>query len=109
MTKEVKTVTNQTFDQDVVQSRQPVVVDFYADWCGPCQAVGPIVAELATDYAGQIEVRKVDVDSDPDLAGRYGVRSIPTLILFKNGAPQETIVGAVPKQKLTEIIDRHTA
>lgn len=109
MTKQVTTVTNENFEQDVVQSQQPVLVDFYADWCGPCQIVGPIVEELAVDYAGRVEVRKVDVDANPDLASRYGVRSIPTLILFKDGAPQDTIVGAAPKSQLVAVIDRHAA
>jgi len=107
MTQEVRAVTNETFEQDVVRSPQPVVVDFYADWCGPCQAVGPIVAELAADYEGRVEVRKVDIDANPDLASRFGVRSIPTLILFKGGAPQETIVGAVPKSQLSAVIDKY--
>jgi thioredoxin 1 len=109
MTKEVKAVTKKTFEKEVVQSTLPVIVDFYADWCGPCRAVGPIVAELAADYAGKVEVRKIDVDSSPELADRFRIRSIPTLILFKEGAPQEVIVGAVSKQRLTETIDRHVA
>lgn len=109
MTKQVTTVTNENFEQDVVQSQQPVLVDFYADWCGPCQIVGPIVEELAVDYAGRVEVRKVDVDANPDLASRYGVRSIPTLILFKDGVPQDTIVGAAPKSQLVAVIDQHAA
>ncbi len=107
MTNEVRAVTKKNFEQDVLQSKRPVLVDFYADWCGPCKVVGPIVEELGNDYAGRVDVRKVDVDSNPELAGQYGVRSIPTLILFKGGVAQDTIVGAVPKSQLTEVIDRH--
>ena len=109
MTNEVRAVTKENFEQDVLQSKRPVLVDFYADWCGPCKVVGPIVEELGNDYVGRVDVRKVDVDSNPELAGQYGVRSIPTLILFKEGVAQETIVGAVPKSQLTEVIDRNAA
>ncbi len=107
MTNEVRAVTKENFEQDVLQSKRPVLVDFYADWCGPCKVVGPIVEELGNDYAGRVDVRKVDVDSNPELAGQYGVRGIPTLILFKDGVAQDTIVGVVPKSQLTEVIDRH--
>ena len=107
MTNEVRAVTKENFEQDVLQSKRPVLVDFYADWCGPCKVIGPIVEELGNDYAGRVDVRKVDVDSDPELAGQYGVRGIPTLILFKDGVAQDTIVGVVPKSQLTEVIDRH--
>ena len=107
MTNEVRTITTENFEQEVLQSKRPVLVDFYADWCGPCKVVGPIVEELGNDYAGIVDVRKVDVDSSPELAGQYGVRGIPTLILFKDGVAQDTIVGAVPKSQLTEVIDRH--
>lgn len=109
MTTKVKAVTTQTFDQDVVQAQRPVLVDFYADWCGPCKFVGPIVEEVAGEYADQIDVRKIDVDENPELASRYGVRSIPTLVLFKDGEVQETVIGAVPKSQLVEVIDRHAA
>ena len=109
MTNQVKTVTEKNFEPEVLRSKRPVLVDFYADWCGPCRVVGPIVEELGSDYAGRLDVRKVDVDSDPELAGRYGVRGIPTLILFKEGIVEDTIVGAVPRSQLTEIIDRHAA
>ena len=106
MTNEVKAVTKENFDQEVLRSKRPVLVDFYADWCGPCKVVSPIVEEIGNDYAGRVDVRKVDVDSDPELAGQYGVRSIPTLILFKEGVVQDTIIGAVPKSQLTEVIDQ---
>ncbi|MEE8114168.1 MAG: thioredoxin [Nitrososphaerales archaeon] len=107
MTREVRALTTETFEQDVVQSQRPVLVDFYADWCGPCKLVRPIVQELRSDYEGRVDVRKVDVDSNRDLANRYGVRCLPTLILFKDGIVQDTIVGSVPKSHLAEVIDRH--
>jgi thioredoxin 1 len=109
MTNEVTAVTNETFEQEVVQSPNPVLVDFYADWCGPCKTVGPIVEELAAEYEGRITVRKVDIDSNPELAHRYGVRSIPTLMVFNGGEAKDTIVGAVPKSRLSEFIDQHAA
>ena len=106
MTNEVKAVTKENFDQEVLRSKRPVLVDFYADWCGPCKVVSPIVEEIGNDYAGSVDVRKVDVDSNPELAVQYGVRSIPTLILFKEVVVQDTIIGAVPKSQLTEVIDQ---
>jgi thioredoxin 1 len=109
MTNEVTAVTNETFEQEVVQSPNPVLVDFYADWCGPCKTVGPIVEELAAEYEGRITVRKVDIDSNPELARRYGVRSIPTLMVFNDGEAKDTIIGAVPKSRLSEFIDQHAA
>ncbi len=109
MSNKVRAVTNETFEQDVLQSNTPVLVDFYADWCGPCKVVGPVVEQLGNDYEGRVDVRKVDVDSNPELASRYGVRSIPTLILFKDGVVQDTVIGAVPRSKLVEVIDQHAA
>jgi thioredoxin 1 len=109
MTNKVAAVTNETFEQEVVQSPNPVLVDFYADWCGPCKTVGPIVEELAAEYDGRITVRKVDIDSNPELARRYGVRSIPTLMVFNGGEAKDTIVGAVPKSRLSEFIDQYAA
>jgi thioredoxin 1 len=95
-------VTDSTFEQEVLQANQPVLVDFWAVWCGPCRAVAPIVEELAGDYEGKLKVMKLDVDDNPRTAVAYGVQSIPTLLVFKDGKPAERIVGAVPKKVLVD-------
>jgi len=99
-------VTDATFTEEVLNSEQPVLVDFWADWCGPCKMVAPVVEELAAEYDGKLKVTKVDVDSSPLTAGTYGIRSIPTLLIFKDGKPVNQVVGAVPKQVLQEKIDQ---
>ncbi len=92
----MKEVTDATFEADVLQAEGPVVVDFWAPWCGPCRAVHPILEALATDHQG-IEFTKVNIDDNPNFASRYNVLSIPTVILFENGEPQETVIGARPR------------
>lgn len=95
-------VTDSTFAQEVLQSSQPVLVDFWAAWCGPCRAVAPVVEEIAGDYEGRLKVMKLDVDDNPQTAVAYGVQSIPTLLVFKDGKPAERIVGAVPKKVIVD-------
>ena len=99
------TVTDTDFEETVLNSKLPVLVDFWADWCMPCKMIAPIVEELAQEYEGKVGFAKVDVDSNPKTAMNYGIRSIPTLLIFKEGKPIETIVGAVPKGTLVKKID----
>ncbi len=101
------TVNDENFDKEVLQSDIPVLVDFWAEWCGPCKLVGPTVEALASDYKGRLKVAKLDVDNNPGAAGRFGVRSIPTLIVFKDGKAQETAVGVRPKGQGAELIDQY--
>lgn len=98
-------VDESTWDADVVKSPELVMVDFWAVWCGPCQTVAPIVEELATEYAGKLRVRKLNTDENPEIAGRYQVMSIPTILFFRDGQAVERLVGARPKRQFKELID----
>ena len=100
------TVNDENFDDEVLRSHIPVLVDFWAEWCGPCKVVGPTVEALASDYQGKVKVAKLNVDDNPEAAGRFGVRSIPTLIVFKDGEAQQTAVGVKPKGQLAELIEK---
>jgi thioredoxin 1 len=100
------TVTDQNFDAEVLHASEPVLVDFWAPWCTPCKLIGPLVAESAITYAGRLKVVKLDIDENPVLASRYRVRSIPTLMLFKAGAPVATQVGAPSKAQLQSFVER---
>jgi thioredoxin 1 len=102
-------VTDTNFDQLVLKSDQPVMVDFWAAWCGPCKALAPIVDEVATAYNGKVKVGKMDVDSSPVTPQRYGVRGIPTLLIFKNGQVQEQIVGLVGRDKIEKALNKQLA
>jgi thioredoxin 1 len=100
-------VTTADFDTQVLQSEQPVLVDFWAVWCGPCRRVAPEVDAVAEQMQGQAKVLKVNVDEEPDIAGRYGIQSIPTLMIFKGGQVVDQIVGAVPRTTLAEKLQSH--
>ena len=99
------TIEEGNFDLEVLQSKIPVLVDFWAQWCGPCRMVAPLVEELAEEYEGRISFGKVDVDQNPKIASQFGVMSIPTLILFKGGKPISNIVGFRPKEQLKQNLD----
>ncbi len=101
-----KVFTDQNFEQEVLQSKLPVLVDFYADWCGPCKMMAPVIENLAVEYAGKIDVGKLNVDTSPSSAARYKVMSIPTMILFAGGEVKEMIVGAVQAKDLIQKLDQ---
>jgi thioredoxin 1 len=97
--------TDANFDQEVLKSNVPVLVDFWAVWCGPCKMIAPFVEELAGEYQGKVKVGKVDVDNNPNISVTYGIRSIPTLLIFRDGKVVDQIIGAVPKQAMAQKLD----
>jgi len=109
MSDKVTHVTDANFEQEVMKSPTPVLVDFWAPWCGPCRAIAPMVDQLADEYAGRLKVVKVNVDDNPMAPARFGVRGIPNLIIIKGGQVKEQILGAVPKTQLTKAVDNAIA
>ncbi|MSQ57605.1 MAG: thioredoxin TrxA [Limnohabitans sp.] len=105
----IKHVSDATFDADVIQSVQPVLVDFWAEWCGPCKSIAPILDEMAGTYAGKLQIAKVNVDENRDIPSKFGIRGIPTLMLFKGGQLAATKVGALSKAQLTEFLNQELA
>ncbi len=106
MAENVIEVTDANFESVVLKSELPALVDFWAEWCAPCRAIAPLVEEIAQEYAGKMKVAKLNVDENPSTPGKYGVRGIPTLILFKGGQVVDQIVGAVPKDQIKALVDR---
>lgn len=102
---DVLTLTDGNFESEVLQSKEPVLVDFWAVWCGPCRAIAPTIDELATEYKGRAKVGKINVDENQHTAARFGIRSIPTLLVFKDGAVVEQVVGAQPKDRIAKALD----
>ena len=102
-------VTDSSFKQEVLESEVPVLVDFWAPWCGPCRMVAPVVEEIADQYKEKIKVVKVNTDENPNVASQYGIRSIPTLMIFKGGQRVDMVVGAVPKTTLANTLEKHLA
>jgi thioredoxin 1 len=107
MNQNIVAITDTTFETEVIESKTPVLVDFWAQWCGPCKAIAPLLDELAQKYAGKIKVAKLDVDNNPATPPKFGVRGIPTLILFKDGQVKATQVGLLSKTELSSFIDDH--
>ena len=107
MSDAVLKITDDGFETDVLKSDKPTLVDFWAEWCGPCRALTPIINEIATTYEGRLHVAKMNIDENPSTPSQYGVRAIPTLLLFKDGEVQEQLVGLVTKDKLSDILEKH--
>ena len=105
--QDVPQVTDSSFDQDVLQSDIPVLVDFWAPWCGPCRMVAPVVSEIAQQFKDKVKVVKLNTDENPDTASQYGIRSIPTLMIFKGGERVDMVVGAVPKTTLANTLEKY--
>ena len=105
MSELIAHVTDDSFESDVLKANEPVLVDYWADWCGPCKMIAPVLDQIASEYAGRIKVAKLNIDENPNTPPRYGIRGIPTLMLFKGGEVEATKVGAVSKSQLTAFID----
>ena len=107
MSKDLTQVTDANFEEEVLNSDQPVLVDYWAEWCGPCKALTPVLEEVAPEYAGKVKIAKMNIDENPSTPVKYGIRSIPTLMIFKNGSVENMKLGAMSKAQLSEFIDEN--
>ena len=107
MSENIIHVSDDSFEQEVLQSDKPVLIDYWAEWCGPCKMIAPVLAELADEYADKVQIAKLNIDDNPATPPKYGIRGIPTLMLFKNGEVEATKVGAVSKAQLTAFLDEN--
>lgn len=108
MSDNIVPVSDDDFDQEVLQSDIPVLVDYWAEWCGPCKMIAPILDEIAGDYSGKLKIAKLNIDENPNTPPKFGIRGIPTLMIFKNGTVEATKVGALSKSQLTSFLDENT-
>ena len=106
MSENICHVTDDSFEEEVLKSEQPVLVDYWAEWCGPCKMIAPLLDEIAGDYEGKLKITKLNIDENPNTPPKYGIRGIPTLMIFKNGNAEATKVGALSKSQLTAFIDQ---
>ena len=105
MAEHIVHISDESFEEEVLQSEQPVLIDYWAEWCGPCKMIAPVLAEIATEYSDRLKVVKLNIDDNPQTPPKYGIRGIPTLMVFKNGQVEATKVGAVSKAQLTAFLD----
>lgn len=106
MSESISHITDDSFEEEVLKSEQPVLVDYWAEWCGPCKMIAPLLDEIAGDYEGKLKITKLNIDDNPNTPPKYGIRGIPTLMIFKNGNAEATKVGALSKSQLTAFIDQ---
>lgn len=107
MSDHITPITDATFEEEVLKSDTPVLVDYWAEWCGPCKAISPVLEAVAPDYAGKVKIVKMNIDENPNTPPKYGIRSIPTLMLFKNGVVESTKIGGLNKAQLIEFLDKN--